>query len=318
MRLFISFVFIIVPFFTFADTCYFISGSTVNTMVNMPGVITVGRDTVPGTILWDSKDVNESVHPTVECTGTTHRVVEYVNPTTPASGFDKVYQTTVHGVGIKVLFSNSQSISPNTAVPLSEDDGSNPEGNDYYPIARYRVQLIAISNPIASGTIVYPSPYIRQKYDSIVSNTMTFSATNVVLKSTGCEIKTSQVIVPMGDYFVTDFTGIGSTSKAVTIPPISLICDADTHVKATIVADADPSLNGAIKLSSGSQSASGIGIQVLNENYLPVNVNTKVEALNTVSAGNYTINWRARYIQTKNKITAGQADAIATLAITYE
>ncbi|GGA09183.1 hypothetical protein GCM10011408_33290 [Dyella caseinilytica] len=73
-----------------------------------------------------------------------------------------------------------------------------------------------------------------------------------------------------------------------------------------------------MNLSSGG--ATGIGIQLANSSGTPVQFNTATPSgltLNQTSSANYTISLQARYYQTGASITAGAANATATVTLSY-
>ncbi len=69
---------------------------------------------------------------------------------------------------------------------------------------------------------------------------------------------------------------------------------------------------------SGADKATGVAIQLLDKNSVPIKLNTKNSLQNSVPAGDYMFNWKARYIKTADKITPGSANSTATVNIRYE
>lgn len=81
--------------------------------------------------------------------------------------------------------------------------------------------------------------------------------------------------------------------------------------------------NGVLNLSTSASyaSASGVGVQVLNEAGTPVKLSESVDlspALLLASTTALDIKFSARYIQTANKVTPGKANAVATYTLTYQ
>lgn len=74
---------------------------------------------------------------------------------------------------------------------------------------------------------------------------------------------------------------------------------------------------GKIKLS-GQGQATRVAIQLLDRNSNPIKLNSKFTLQNNVAGGDYIFNWKARYIKTANNITAGTANATASVNIRYE
>lgn len=89
-------------------------------------------------------------------------------------------------------------------------------------------------------------------------------------------------------------------------------------VVATADKDTDTSQQGAIKITAGASSASGIAVQLLDKSNQGVMLNQKFVVGTTTANGQYDFGWTARYIQTKSAVTTGDANASTTLALTYE
>nr|WP_243465151.1 fimbrial protein [Photorhabdus temperata] len=64
-------------------------------------------------------------------------------------------------------------------------------------------------------------------------------------------------------------------------------------------------------------TASGVGMQILYNNQ-PVIIHSQINIGNSYSGGKYSIPLRARYFQTDRNITPGQANATATMTLTYQ
>ena len=121
----------------------------------------------------------------------------------------------------------------------------------------------------------------------------------------------------MGNYLTTEFTGVGHTTTSQPVP-IQLNCDAGARINAVVTAMADTSTTqqGAIKLTSGG--ATGVAVQLLDKNGVGVKFGQKFVVDTVTSAGTYDFGWTARYLQTQSAVTTGNADASATVALTYE
>ncbi|HBO23479.1 MAG TPA: fimbrial protein [Providencia sp.] len=150
-------------------------------------------------------------------------------------------------------------------------------------------------------------------------STVSFS-NNYRINVLSCSLKNNQSTynINMGDWYDTQFNNIGDTSDMVDIP-ISLTCKAGTNIKTTITSSGGyvDAATGKLALS-GTNKATGVAIQLLDKNNLPVKLNTKNSLQNNVPAGDYLFNWKARYIKTTNTITPGTANATATVNIRYE
>lgn len=143
-------------------------------------------------------------------------------------------------------------------------------------------------------------------------------ASPVIINVGSCVVSTPTALnVPLGDYHSTDFGAVGSTLGSANID-MTLNCYGGVKVTAMISANEDASQAGVIKLTEGSDSATGLGIQILDTNNDPLPIGTEIAMGTTTVDGDYNINWSARYIKTLSKVTAGKANALATVNLNYE
>ncbi len=133
-----------------------------------------------------------------------------------------------------------------------------------------------------------------------------------------CSIKDgiSSYDVTMGDWYDTQFTTIGSTNGLTNIP-ITLTCIPGMNIKAKVTGLSEGANNNILSLN-GSDKATGIGIQILDKNNIPVIFEQDIDIQNKVPNGDYMFNWKARYIKTATNITPGTANATASVNIRYE
>lgn len=136
----------------------------------------------------------------------------------------------------------------------------------------------------------------------------------------GCTISSSSdLTVALGDWFATDFSGVGSTTAKQAVP-VTLDCAAGAKITATIQADTDDPQSGTINVtSSGSgTAASGVGVQLVNASSVPLVLNSSFVVTDSAPDGAYSLGWYARYIQTGSEIAGGPANALAVLTLSYQ
>ncbi len=147
-------------------------------------------------------------------------------------------------------------------------------------------------------------------------STVSFS-TNYRINVLSCSLKNSVPTINLGDWYDTQFPSVGSTSTNINIP-ITLSCMAGTNIKATVTSSKyEDTATGKLGLT-GTNTATGVAIQLLDKNNNPIKLNTLNSLQNNVPAGDYMFNWKARYIKTADNITPGTANASATVNIRYE
>lgn len=145
------------------------------------------------------------------------------------------------------------------------------------------------------------------------------SAMNVSVAA--CAVTNKSIVVPMGSVNTTDFSTEGSTAgtKDFEVP---LSCDANTKVSITLNAGgagASDSARGILNLDSAESAsvATGVKLQMLYNN-VPLALNTPIQTGTVATQGAYLIPFKARYYRTAGSISAGQANASATLTISYQ
>lgn len=236
---------------------------------------------------------------------------------------NKVAQTNIPGIGIKVyLYGKTNS----NAIPLA---GTTPRiykhtVNSSHPYATVWYVEIIKTGSINSGVLSAGplarmqtrDPYKRETY--VWTNL--YIPSNFKITNVSCSIKNNKSThdIHLGDWYDTQFNNIGDTSTSADIP-ITLTCAAGTNIKTTVTSSAGyVDINTGKLALSGTDTATGVAIQLLDKNNAPIKLNTKNSLQNNIPSGDYMFNWKARYIKTADKITPGSANASATVNIRYE
>jgi len=131
--------------------------------------------------------------------------------------------------------------------------------------------------------------------------------------------------VELGQYTLHHFKTTGDTSSLV---PFKInLEDCDTTVASTAAVafsgqqDATKATLLAVDSSAGGNSttASGVGIQILDEASKPVTPDgSSFSTAHTLIDGQNTLNFAAQYVSTAAKPTAGQANADAVFIMQYQ
>lgn len=241
----------------------------------------------------------------------------YINGWVPNA--NKIVQTNIPGIGIQVKLHELGLLN------LTHNNIIDPSNNHYTIINPYwTVKILKTGRVTESGSVnwgmlakvVQNNTLPRNSTWNISSLYLPLNAIRV--NSLKCTTKSSSYNVNMGTWYDTQFKNIGDVSKNIDIP-ITLSCAAGTNIKATVTSSAGYiDINtGKLKLS-GTNAATGIGIQLLDKNNNPIKLNTKNSLQNQVASGDYIFGWKARYIKTGSTITPGSANSIATVNILYE
>ncbi len=133
--------------------------------------------------------------------------------------------------------------------------------------------------------------------------------------------------VPLGSYTTNPTSGLGAgigQTSAATAFNIQFNCEAllsgTFDVMMQFDGDAPSGLSdvGVVALNSTS-TASGVGVQILNENQQPIALATPFNiASYPLSSALITVPLYARYYQTAAKINPGTANAVATYTLSYQ
>ena len=309
------------------------SGFTAQDVTMDMGQIVILPSTAVGGVIKEISVAINQQNSVARCDWSGGRSVgEYVNAAQrrPVAGFSNVYETDVAGVGIR-LFRDSGAIQ--TYYPHS----INFAGNATISLigGQFRIQLIKTAAQTGSGVIAPNGRFTTYYFDGdgpsrpVLTSTFRGSGTTVV--SPTCEVQAGSrnIAVDFGSVPNTTFTGVGS--KAVDRDfEIRLNCQGSnvaayqSKIGIRLDADQDSSnMPGVLKLSAATNSATRIGIQMVQRDGSTerevrfgqtVNVGTTTPGTSTM-----TLPLRARYVQTQaGTVGAGVANGQATFTIQYE
>lgn len=235
------------------------------------------------------------------------------------SGFTHIYNTGIPGVGIKVYYTSSTAgtfdnpprTGTITMVEGSVDVGGSGLGQGV-TVELYKTGPITSKN-IDSGL------YFQKTYGDLEVVRGSIVAGQVI--QLACSLNSSTITVPLPDALGSAFTGRGTT-KGDTAFTINLNCDAGTRINASLsgTQSAETANNSILALSEAGTSgvARGIGIQLLYDN-TPLKLNNNIVLKTSAGGQEFPPGaFTARYFQTKDNVTAGSANATATLNITYQ
>ncbi|MBF7978835.1 MULTISPECIES: fimbrial protein [Rahnella] len=298
-------------FFGKAD-CLNIVAATINQTIP---ALSFQRDVdVPvGTILWQG-DVSSPVGGALGCSGTVidNRKNIVGSNSGMMSGNSQVYSTSVPGIGYAISY-NSTSFSNGRAWPSQTTTGA----SDATLIETTSSLRLIKTGPITSG-VLPAGQYGEWTWGGGVIEKI-FIANSPTITVLSCSINNTSIQVPLEDVFASDLTSVGTTAKPKLFN-VGLECEAGAKINAKLTGtqNTDSSVNGVLQLTGagGNNVANGVGIQILY-NDAPVVFNNNV-VLKTASGGQETFPFTAQYYQTKTAVTAGSANATATLEITYQ
>lgn len=235
---------------------------------------------------------------------------------TPVAGYDNIYETNVPGIGIKIeaATSNFYYTNPETI------NGTTAHNEDGWAWGNwgtsFEITLIK-TGPVTSGDITGITAIFSM--DGL-GDLLTLNINSGKVTSLACSINTSKIRVPLGDVFITNFTGPGSTPKSYDFD-VGLDCDAGANINVSLdgtqsAETGDTSVLALTGAGEDNNVATGVGVQILYNN-TPLKLNENI-VLKKSQGGQELLPFTARYYQTRPEVTMGSADATATLNITYQ
>lgn len=240
-------------------------------------------------------------------------------------GLPGVYRTGVEGIGIEMLNSAGQPVrgraahcdSRSTPLGYVSHDGS---GSFDVPLT---LQLVKTANTTSQQTMtirngiwslgIYPDEQLGHL------NAVRYSG-NLALKATICSVDQSSLLVKLGDFPVSQFTHVGSSTgwkmfslDAVCNDTVTMTAQITSPNGATNIGIGDDALN----LVPGSDSATGVGVAMevggvaLRYNY-PIPFGDE-----TTPNQPFSLPFLVQYYQLSDRVTAGKANVVATIDIEY-
>nr|WP_249324636.1 fimbrial protein [Enterobacter mori] len=233
------------------------------------------------------------------------------------TGVSDVYKTNIPGVGY-ALYNQGSDFSSDGHKWINDYTSANKTGGFNINGVDFTLRLVKIGD-ITSGSLV-TGQYASWSYYAS-SPVGKFYITSGKVTQLACSISSPNIVIPLGDIPTSDFDGtIGPERDKVGTQNMVLDCDANANVNVMLkaVKNPDTSDNSVLTLDGQGQSgtATGVGVQLLYNN-APLEIN-KTLMLKSAIGGKENFPISARYFQTKPVVTSGNANASATLTLTYQ
>ncbi|MEX2952253.1 fimbrial protein [Serratia fonticola] len=301
---------------------------------SVSGALTYQRDQAIGT--WGSNKFGPSGAYQFSCTGDSaadrDASLTLSVASAPVAGYTDVYPTNMSGVGVRYNFAiNSGDTS---FCPVQFDDHIASSTRTYIchiihntsPAMSFGASLefVKVGSSISSGTIT-TIPRVTVSY-SLNGQSGTWNlpvmwtgSVNVNLIAVACSINTTNITVPLDDVLPATFTSTSTIAKPKAFN-VGLSCNNGARVNMIMTGtqNRDTSASGVLDLTGAGNVgvATGVGIQILY-NGSSVTLNNNL-VLKTSAGGQESLPFTAQYYQTRSTVTAGSANATATLNLTYQ
>jgi type 1 fimbria pilin len=281
------------------------------------GTVTVARNIPVGSVI-ASFQIPGTNNKEMECDAGAYGYFHFqMSYSTSQTSISDVYPTNLQGIGIRVVQNGFYFTNPYTSSPVWTGPTASVDADPTI------VDLIKTSETPESGTLDMKQLAIKEFYYSSAEHQIrayNMGSATIVVPPQSCTVESQTINASLGNHLTTEFTDKNSKTASVDIP-VKLNCPANAFVYATLNATADTSTTeaGAIKLTpSSGLTATEVAVQILDSkgNGVPVGGITE---FNPQTAGVVNFGWKARYLQTTSTpVTAGDANASATVTIHYE
>lgn len=306
--------------------------------------ITGGNWTIAGTLSFQPDDPPGTESQAITPTGTYHVacnnpdrsshdiLIDYSTAATLLDDSAGIFATDMDGIGIKLFinFENATGFDLNCdardilinaqqsqkkCIIMRESKGS-------FDITGY-VKFVKVSASVGGG-VISKIPEITTHYN-IIDTTSSASGpdlwngnSNVVMDGVACTVNGGNIAVPIGNFKNTDFQQPGFTTGETAFN-VGLTCDPGANINVTLRGKQNPDTSNTSVLAlsdSDGDAAQGVGVQILYDDK-PLNIEEKVP-IKQSAGGDEVLPFSARYYQTKTQVTAGTANTVATLDLTYQ
>lgn len=303
---FLIMVFWCSSFNVFAD-CKFAEGQGPLTLSFSPNNVIVQRDVPVGSVIYSSSNgVGQTL---LQCEGainTNFYKMNYLGGV--ATSITHAYATNIPGVAIAVDLAWAYLDNPSS----TDNTGTGTVNLPPIKYTLYKTGDIQ-SGQFSTGQI---GTWSVSGITPVTINMIGGGITQVA-----CSITTPNLTFPIGDVAKADFgTTPGFTPAKTSTQNLGLDCDRSANINVTLNGQQNPDVSNTSVMALNNQgdanTAQGVGVQLLY-NGQPLVINTRL-ALKTSSGGKESFPLTARYYQTRNSVTVGEANTSATLTLTYQ
>lgn len=287
--------------------CVFADGQAMQTLNVSPGNVIVQRDLPVGSVIYSGSTGLGQI--LLECNGSTN--TNYYKMTYQggvATSLSHAYATNIPGVAIQVNLSWGYLDNP----PSTDNTGT---GSVNLPPISYKLFKTGDiqSGQLSTGQIG------TWTVSGITPLSITMSGGSIT--QVACSITTPDLTFPIGTVSKADFgTTPGFTPAKTSTQHLGLDCDSGANINITLNGQQNPDVSDASVMAlnnpGDARTAQGVGVQLLYEGK-PLVINSRL-ALRTSEGGKEPFALTARYYQTRNTVTVGEANTSATLTLTYQ
>jgi len=242
----------------------------------------------------------------------------------PVVGMSGVYSTNVPGIGYRVSLVGTYN--PRFPGTYTRDFTVSSGNASWAASQRWAVQfsLVKTATRVGNGPLD-PVPFARADSGAGASQPyMVLQIGDIRILAPSCQVAVGSrnQTVNLGQEFRNRFRGVGSTTAGKDFQVV-VNCQASPNGIENMVSltmDATPdasSTPGVLGIDTGTGTASGVGIQVLDSAGQPVAFG-QPKQLGQSKDGDYVVPFKARYYQVASAVGGGQANGRATVTLSYK
>ena len=233
-------------------------------------------------------------------------------------GTNRIYRTSIPGIGIRIGFRMWDQLGTDH-FPFSHPISTSRTSSS--PKWAIHVELFKTERNTGNGALdegLYATMYTLNAPQNALQVVLSGRATTITTPS--CTAAPTPP-VKLGKVWKNLFGSVGSTAAEQSFS-IKLNCrEAKPELNTVYLRmDAKPDASGSpgvIALTPDANAATGVGIQILDQERKPV-VYGQSALVGVSKDGVYTVPFHARYYQTANQVTAGVANGSATFTLEYK
>lgn len=178
------------------------------------------------------------------------------------------------------------------------------------------LELVKIG-PITNGQTIGSTNLGNWVYANNVTAESFNLQTSLTFVYPTCSVNTSTINVTLPTVSNTAFNGVGTVAGA-TVVPISLQCASGSQLYIQFdTATPASGFTGVIAAATGTGRAKNIGVQLIDQTFVPVTFGTPA-LVGSTPDGPMNLTYYARYYQTATPVAAGTVSATATFTLSYQ
>jgi type 1 fimbria pilin len=280
-----------------------------------PGTVTVnGSDPIGKVLYTKSLTSVQNGMEFIKCTeGETYYFSMLTGTAVP--GMADVYSSNIPGIGIRVtdLFGRAFG-QPGTAFKTEPDVFTII---DFTPMKFELIKTAAV----AQGGLLDSGMFMGMVAPGLTDGEFLKASmgSGTIKVNNRCTVTTPVIQRDMGNNVSSiDFKGVGTTLQEKELL-IGLNCDQYAKVSIKFDATPVPDYPNIIALNSSTNSATGVGIQLVDKrDQSPVQLGTPLLITDSAEEGPMDLQFIARYFQTSQRVVGGAVSATATFTMTYQ